>query len=60
LPTLPINLATALRLADAQALEIALAGERVGVALGRLQQANALWLPTITLGVDYNRHDGHI
>jgi outer membrane protein TolC len=57
---MPINLATALRLADAQALDIATASERARVALGQLQQANALWLPTITFGGDYARHDGRI
>ena len=25
-----------------------------------LEQARALWLPTITVGGDYNRHDGKI
>jgi outer membrane protein TolC len=55
---LPINLLTALRLANVQAVDIAAAGERIRIAATRLQQARALWLPTITIGGDYNRHDG--
>jgi outer membrane protein TolC len=55
---LPINLPTALRLANVQAVDIAAAAERIQVAAARLQQARALWLPTITIGGDYNRHDG--
>jgi hypothetical protein len=55
---LPINLPTALRLAGARALDIAIAAERIRVAAAMLEQAQVLWLPTITLGGDYNRHDG--
>jgi hypothetical protein len=50
---LPINLSTALRLANVQAVDIAAAAERIRVAAAVLQQARALWLPTITLGGDY-------
>lgn len=59
-PTLPINLATALQLANAQPLDIALASQRVETALAALDRANVLWLPTIYLGVDYARHDGQL
>jgi outer membrane protein TolC len=55
---LPINLLTALRLADARAVDIAAAGERIKIALAALEGAEVLWLPTITIGGDYNRHDG--
>jgi outer membrane protein TolC len=58
--SLPINLPTALRLANAQAIDIAAAAERIQVAMAVLQQARALWLPTITVGGDYNHHDGRI
>ena len=56
--TLPINLATAMRLADARPLVIqaALAGEMT--VYGRLEKAQALWLPDLYLGSDYQRHDG--
>jgi outer membrane protein TolC len=57
---LPINLPTALQLANARAVDIAAATERVRVAAALLQQARALWLPTVTVGGDYNRHDGRI
>jgi len=55
---LPINLPTALQLANARAIDIAIAAERIQVAAAVLEQAQVLWLPTITLGGDYNRHDG--
>ncbi|MBI1914106.1 MAG: TolC family protein [Planctomycetes bacterium] len=56
----PIDLVTALRLAGANNLQIALADERVRQAQARLQAANALWLPSLYVGADYNRHDGTI
>jgi outer membrane protein TolC len=55
---LPINLPTALQLANVQAVDIATAAERIQVAAAALEQAQVLWLPTITVGGDYNRHDG--
>jgi outer membrane protein TolC len=54
----PINLPTALQLANAQAVDIAAAAERIRVAAATLAQAQVLWLPTITVGGDYSRHDG--
>lgn len=55
---LPINLATALRLADARPLVIAAAQAGVVVASGQLERAAYLWLPTANLGAGYIRHDG--
>jgi outer membrane protein TolC len=55
---LPINLATALRLADARPLIIEAARAAVETEYGLYQQARVLWLPTISLGADYQRHDG--
>jgi outer membrane protein TolC len=55
---LPINLPTALQLAQVQAVDVAAAAERISVAAAVLEQAQVLWLPTITVGGDYNRHDG--
>jgi outer membrane protein TolC len=43
-----------------RALDVAAAGERVRAAAAALEGAEVLWLPTITLGGDYNRHDGRI
>ncbi len=56
----PIDLATALRLAGANNLQIALAGERVREAQARLQGAEVLWLPSLNAGVGYNKHDGRV
>jgi outer membrane protein TolC len=57
---LPINLATALRLANVRPLDIAVALERVDVAAAQLDRARFLWLPTVYVGADYFRHDGRI
>src|SRR5262249_33076708 len=54
----PINLATALRLADARPLIVAAAQASVWVAEARLQRARVLWVPSIMTGFDYIRHDG--
>src|SRR5579883_915434 len=57
---LPINLPTALRLANVQPIDIALASQRVQLAVAQLERARVLWLPTVLMGVDYFRHDGRI
>jgi outer membrane protein TolC len=57
---LPINLATALQLANVRPLDVAVAQERVRVAAAQLERARVLWLPTLQLGPDYYRHDGRI
>jgi outer membrane protein TolC len=57
---LPINLPTALQLAGARPLDIALASERINIAAAQLERAQVLWLPTIYLGGDYFRHDGQL
>jgi outer membrane protein TolC len=54
---LPINLATALRLADARPLLIEAARAAVETEYGLYEQARVLWLPTVYAGVDYQRHD---
>ena len=55
---LPINLATALRLADARPLVIAAAEASVRQAAAALSGARVLWLPNVYLGGAYYRHDG--
>ncbi len=55
---LPINLATALRLANAQAWDIGIASQQIRVAAAQLTRANVLWLPTLAMGADYLHHDG--
>jgi outer membrane protein TolC len=60
LKPLPINLATALRLMNVRSWDIAIAAEGVRAASAVLEGANALWLPTLIAGVDYQHHDGPI
>jgi outer membrane protein TolC len=55
---LPINLASAMQLGNARAVDIAAAAARVRVAAAALEQARVLWLPSVTFGGDYQRHDG--
>jgi outer membrane protein TolC len=55
----PINLATALRLADARPLIVSAAQASAWVGEAQLQRAKVLWLPTFNLGGDYIRHDGY-
>jgi outer membrane protein TolC len=57
---LPIDLPTALRLANTRAIDIDAAAARLRVASAQLNQANVLWLPAVTFGGDYFRHDGRI
>ena len=57
---LPIDLPTALRLADSANPTVAVARARVAEAYARQRQAEVYWLPTITSGGIYNRHDGQI
>ena len=57
---MPIDLPTALRLANAQNLQVALAREQIRQALARVEAARALWLPSIRGGLNYNRHEGSI
>jgi len=56
----PINLPTALQLANAQNPEIALARERIREALAQQDRASLLWLPNLELGSTWVRHDGQI
>ncbi len=55
---LPINLAAALRLSNAQPLVVVGAQAAVWVAEAQLQHAKLLWVPQLNLGEDYIRHDG--
>ncbi len=56
----PIDLPTALRLADAQNPEIAVARERIREALARQDLAELLWVPNLEVGPSWMRHDGQI
>jgi outer membrane protein TolC len=57
---LPINLPTALQLANARGLDIRFAAARVQVAYAALDRAKLLWLPNIAVGANITRHDGQI
>lgn len=57
---LPINLATALRLANANAWDIGITAQQIRVASAQLTRADVLWLPTLVAGVDYMHHDGTV
>jgi outer membrane protein TolC len=57
-PPLPINLATALRLADARPLVIAAAQASLRLALAHQTEADVRWLPNVFLGASFDRHDG--
>jgi outer membrane protein TolC len=55
----PINLATALRLADARPLVVASAQASAWVAEAQLQKAKVLWMPSFIMNAAYMRHDGY-
>jgi outer membrane protein TolC len=55
---LPINLATALRLANARPLDVQIAERQVIAAVASYDRARLLWVPNFTLGVDYFLHTG--
>ncbi|MBC8351425.1 MAG: TolC family protein [Planctomycetes bacterium] len=56
----PIDLPTALRLAGANNLQIAIASERVEEAYAGINAADASWVPSLNLGVVYNNHSGQL
>ena len=55
---LPINLATAMHLADARPLVIQAAQASEFTTYAQWERARVLWLPDVYLGSDYQRHDG--
>ncbi len=55
---LPINLAAALKLADARPLMVTYAQARVWVAEAQLQHAQLLLVPQLNLSAVFYRHDG--
>lgn len=56
--TFPIDLPTALRLADANNPTVGVARARVREAVARLDRAKVLWVPTLTFGPQFFYHDG--
>jgi outer membrane protein TolC len=57
---LPINLPTALQLANVQPIDVQVAAAQIRVAAAQLDFAKQLWLPNVLVGTDYLRHDGQI
>ncbi|MGO8690419.1 MAG: TolC family protein [Thermoguttaceae bacterium] len=55
---LPINLATALCLSNARPLVIASAEASVREAAAQLEGAKVLWVPSLSVGPSYYKHDG--
>lgn len=55
---LPINLASALKLANVRPWDVLIAGARVQVAAAAFNGSAVLWLPTLYSGVDYLHHEG--
>lgn len=55
---LPINLATALQLANARPLDVQIAGSLVAAAAAELTRARLLWVPNLVFGTDYFNHLG--
>jgi outer membrane protein TolC len=56
----PIDLPTALRLADSQNTLIALARERIAEAEAQQAQTSVLLIPSLSAGANYHHHDGRI
>jgi outer membrane protein TolC len=57
---LPINLASALQLAQARAIDVQVAAERINAAAAQLDRARSRWLPNIYVGADYAYHNGRL
>jgi outer membrane protein TolC len=56
----PIDLPTALRLAGAQNLDVAIARERLAEARAAHESAREQFLPWLSAGASYRRHEGRI
>ena len=56
----PIDMATALRMADVQNPQFLLAQQRVAESAALRQLAATQWLPTINLGTSYDGHTGNL
>lgn len=56
----PLSLGDILHLADVQNPNVALARERINEAYARVDRAEALWLPSLRGGLNYNHHEGAI
>lgn len=57
---MPLDLASALTLTAGQNPQIAFVQAQIREALAQLQSAEVLWLPSIRVGGNYNKHEGKI
>ncbi|MSR56906.1 MAG: TolC family protein [Planctomycetaceae bacterium] len=55
-----LDLSVVLQLVDGQNPQVLYARERIEEALAKLDRAEVLWLPSIRLGVNWNKHEGRI
>jgi outer membrane protein TolC len=58
--TQSIDLTTALLLTGGRSPDILFASARVAESRARLERADALWLPSLRAGTNYNKHEGRI
>lgn len=54
----PIDLGTALRIAAGENPQVGYTQQRIQEAYASLRSAEVLWLPSIRVGGNYNKHDG--
>ncbi|HEY2411154.1 MAG TPA: TolC family protein [Pirellulaceae bacterium] len=59
-PSLPLDMATALGLTQAQNPRVAFAQAQIAQSLAVHDAARAMWLPSIRTGGNYNKHEGKI
>lgn len=57
---MPIDLGTALAIAGGDNPQVAFAQARIQEAYSRLRTTQALWLPSMRAGANYNKHEGRI
>lgn len=57
---MPLDLGSALEMAAGQNPQVTFARQRIREASAQLQAANALWLPSLRAGVNYNKHEGRL
>ncbi|RPI76810.1 MAG: TolC family protein, partial [Planctomycetaceae bacterium] len=59
-PVYTVDLPYVLQLVEGQNPQVLYARERIQEALAKVDRADALWLPTIRAGVNWNKHEGRI
>jgi outer membrane protein TolC len=57
---MPIDLGTALAISGGDNPQVAFAQARIQEAYSRLRTTQALWLPSLRAGANYNKHEGRI